>query len=185
MVPEYIYISLPYYETYLTLPKSPKFYISLSLCRLKHKPRAMDFNFCQLASFCSISGIEACVTSVISCSSWTSLDKLLRTDIIYKNLIRSLIKHSGTAFSLFPKSYILRENVFYFPLHHCIIGNMNFPSIYKMLPYFFARYRFQWEFWLYTGYFDWNIIKRCRFPPLKLWVRTQFMARCTRYNIMW
>jgi len=21
--------------------------------------------------------------------------------------------------------------------------------------------------------------------PLKLWVRTQFMARCTRYNIMW
>jgi hypothetical protein len=68
--------------------------------------------------------------------------------LIYQNLIRSLIMHSWTAFSRFPNSYILRENVFYLPLHHCIIGNMKCPSIYKMLPYLFTRYRIQWEFWL-------------------------------------
>jgi hypothetical protein len=28
------------------------------------------------------------------------------------------------------------------------------------------------------------LCNRC-LPPLKLWVRTPFMVRCTRYNIMW
>jgi len=38
-----------------------------------------------------------------------------------------------------------------------------------------------WSFgsWIYN-----YICNHC-LSPLQLWVRTQFMARCTRYNIMW
>jgi hypothetical protein len=37
------------------------------------------------------------------------------------------------------------------------------------------------------SYISWNynyLFSQC-LSPLKLWVRTPFMARCTRYNIMW
>jgi len=38
--------------------------------------------------------------------------------------------------------------------------------------------------WSY-GNWIYNYLCNQFLSPLKLWVRTLFMARCTRYNIMW
>jgi len=38
--------------------------------------------------------------------------------------------------------------------------------------------------WSYGSWIDNYLCILC-LSPLKLWVRTPFMARCTRYNIMW
>ena len=38
--------------------------------------------------------------------------------------------------------------------------------------------------WSY-GSWIYNSLINQFLPPLKLWVRSPFMARCTRYNIMW
>jgi uncharacterized protein (DUF2062 family) len=38
--------------------------------------------------------------------------------------------------------------------------------------------------WLY-GSWIYNYLHNQCLSPLKLWVRTLFMARCTRYNNMW
>jgi len=38
--------------------------------------------------------------------------------------------------------------------------------------------------WSYVSWIYNYICNQC-LSPLKLWVRIQLMARCTRYNIMW
>jgi hypothetical protein len=38
--------------------------------------------------------------------------------------------------------------------------------------------------WLYGSLIYVYLCNQC-FSPLMLWVRTLFMARCTRYNFMW
>ena len=47
--------------------------------------------------------------------------------------------------------------------------------------YFLQGSLLSWSYgsWIYN-----SLINQC-LPPLKLWVRSPFMARCTRYNIMW
>ena len=40
--------------------------------------------------------------------------------------------------------------------------------------------------WLWSyGSWIYNYLRNQCLSPLKLWVRTSFTARCTRYNIMW
>jgi len=41
--------------------------------------------------------------------------------------------------------------------------------------------------WWWWSYGSWIYNYQCNqcLSPLHLWVRTSFMARCTRYNIMW
>jgi len=38
--------------------------------------------------------------------------------------------------------------------------------------------------WSYSSWIYNYLCNHC-LSPLKLWIRTPFMARCTRYNIMW
>jgi len=59
---------------------------------------------------------------------------------------------------------------------------MQFNSNFKMImSYSTLRLLWSWSYgsWIYN-----YLCNQC-LSPLKLWVRTPFMVRCTRYSIMW
>jgi len=61
-----------------------------------------------------------------------------------------------------------------------ISAKLNFHIIIKMSSICGCR-RVSWSYggWIYN-----YLCNQC-LSPLKLWARTPFMERCTRYNIMW
>jgi len=54
-----------------------------------------------------------------------------------------------------------------------------FPNLWSLLLYKWPSWWWSYGRWIYN-----YLCNQC-LSPLKLWVRTPFMVRCTRYNIMW
>ena len=75
------------------------------------------------------------------------------------------------------------------PYPTVLLSNYHYRWIitqYEIFSLSLYQYRYEgpsWS-WSYGSWIHNYLCNQC-LSPLKLWVRTPFMARCTRYNILW